>query len=303
MTRQQGNKGKGKPARNQKDSVGKKPFVKRNAPFKKKAAPKKPSNPDEIRLNKYIANSGICSRREADENISIGLVTVNGKVITEMGYKVKLGDEVKFDGRRINPEPKVYVLLNKPKGFATTTAEGKGRTVMDLVANATNARIKPIGAEGKGRTVMDLVANATNARIKPIGRLGRNSLGLLLFTNDDEVVQKFTNSKNGVGRLFQIELDKNLKFEDLKQIQEGFKVQGKLVSVEEISYIDGESKNKIGIKIKNTGNTILRTIFDHFNYDILKIDCVAIAHLTKKDIPRGHWKHLTLQEINTLKMI
>ena len=279
MTRQQGNKGKGKPARNQKDSVGKKPFVKRNAPFKKKAAPKKPSNPDEIRLNKYIANSGICSRREADENISIGLVTVNGKVITEMGYKVKLGDEVKFDGRRINPEPKVYVLLNKPKGFATTTAEGKGRTVIDLVANATNARIKPIG------------------------RLGRNSLGLLLFTNDDEVVQKFTNSKNGVGRLFQIELDKNLKFEDLKQIQEGFKVQGKLVSVEEISYIDGESKNKIGIKIKNTGNTILRTIFDHFNYDIVKIDCVAIAHLTKKDIPRGHWKHLTLQEINTLKMI
>ena len=279
MTRQQGNKGKGKPARNQKDSVGKKPFVKRNAPFKKKAAPKKPSNPDEIRLNKYIANSGICSRREADENISIGLVTVNGKVITEMGYKVKLGDEVRFDGRRINPEPKVYVLLNKPKGFATTTAEGKGRTVIDLVANATNARIKPIG------------------------RLGRNSLGLLLFTNDDEVVQKFTNSKNGVGRLFQIELDKNLKFEDLKQIQEGFKVQGKLVSVEEISYIDGESKNKIGIKIKNTGNTILRTIFDHFNYDIVKIDCVAIAHLTKKDIPRGHWKHLTLQEINTLKMI
>lgn len=279
MTRQQGNKGKGKPARNQKDSVGKKPFVKRNAPFKKKAAPKKSSNPDEIRLNKYIANSGICSRREADENISIGLVTVNGKVITEMGYKVKLGDEVKFDGRRINPEPKVYVLLNKPKGFATTTAEGKGRTVMDLVANATNARIKPIG------------------------RLGRNSLGLLLFTNDDDVVQKFTNSKNGVGRLFQIELDKNLKFEDLKQIQEGFKVEGKLVSVEEISYIDGEPKNKIGIKIKNTGNTILRSIFDHLNYDIVKIDCVAIAHLTKKDIPRGHWKHLTIQEINTLKMI
>ena len=279
MTRQQGNKGKGKPARNQKDSVGKKPFVKRNAPFKKKAAPKKPSNPDEIRLNKYIANSGICYRREADENISIGLVTVNGKVITEMGYKVKLGDEVKFDGRRINPEPKVYVLLNKPKGFATTTAEGKGLTVMDLVANATNARIKPIG------------------------RLGRNSLGLLLFTNDDEVVQKFTNSKNGVGRLFQIELDKNLKFEDLKQIQEGFKVEGKLVSVEEIRYIDGEPKNKIGIKIKNTGNTILRTIFDHLNYDIVKIDCVAIAHLTKKDIPRGHWKHLTIQEINTLKMI
>lgn len=279
MTRQQGKKGKGKPTRNQKDNAGKKPFVKRNAPFKKKAAPQKASDSDEIRLNKYIANSGMCSRREADENIAIGLVSVNGNVITEMGYKVKPTDEVKFDGQRINPEPKVYVLLNKPKGFATTTSEGKGRTVMDLVANATSARIKPIG------------------------RLGRNSLGLLLFTNDDDVTKKFTNSKNGVARLFQIELDKNLKYEDLKQIKEGFKVEGKQISVEDISYIDGESKNKIGIKIKNTGNTILRTIFETLNYDLVKIDCVAIAHLTKKDIPRGHWKHLTIQEINTLKML
>jgi 23S rRNA pseudouridine2605 synthase len=193
-----------------------------------------------------------------------------------MGYKVKLEDDVRFDGRRINPEPKVYVLLNKPKGFATTTAEGKGRTVMDLVANATNAKIKPVG------------------------RLGRNSTGLLLFTNDDKIMQKFTNSKNGVARLFQVELDKNLKFEDLKKIQEGFKVDGKL---EEVSYIENEPKNKVGIKIKNTGNTILRTIFDELKYDIVKIDCVAIGHLTKKDIPRGHWKHLTIQELNTLKML
>lgn len=279
MTRQQGKKGKGKPTRNQGSSDSKKPFVKKNVSFKKKVAAKQTANPDEIRLNKYIANSGMCSRREADENIAIGLVTVNGSIVTEMGYKVKLGDEVKFDGRRINPEPKVYVLLNKPKGFATTTSEGKGRTVMDLVANATNARIKPIG------------------------RLGRNSLGLLLFTNDDDVVKKFTNSKSGVARLFQIELDKNLKYEDLKKIKDGFKVEGKQINVEEVSYIDGESKNKIGIKIKNTGNTILRTIFETLNYDLVKIDCVAIAHLTKKDIPRGHWKHLTVQEINNLKML
>ena len=279
MSKQQGNKGQGKRDGKQKSDGAEKPFYKRQHTPKKKAAPKKAGNPDEIRLNKYIANSGMCSRREADENIAIGLVTVNGNVITEMGYKVKLEDEVRFDGRRINPEPKTYVLLNKPKGFATTTSEGKGRTVMDLVENATSARIKPIG------------------------RLGRNSLGLLLFTNDDEVVKKFTNSKNGVARLFQIELDKNLKYEDLKTIQEGFKVDGKLISVEEISYINGESKNKIGIKIKNTGNTILRTIFDALKYDLVKIDCVAIAHLTKKDIPRGHWKHLTTQEINTLKMM
>ena len=279
MSRNQDGRGKGKASSRKPPRSNAKGFAKDNRFSNKKSQPKKTSNPDEIRLNKYIANSGICSRREADENIALGLATVNGKVITEMGYKVKLGDEVKFDGRRISPEPKVYVLLNKPKGFATTTAEGKGRTVMDLVANATNAKIKPIG------------------------RLGRNSLGLLLFTNDDEVIQKFTNSKTGVARLFQVELDKNLKFEDLKKIQEGFKVEGKLIAVEEVSYIQGESKNKIGIKIKNTGNTILRTIFDYLKYDIVKIDCAAIGHLTKKDIPRGHWKHLTTQEVNTLKML
>lgn len=239
----------------------------------------KKSNPDDIRLNKYIANSGICSRREADAHIAIGLVSVNGLVVTEMGYKVKLEDEVRYDGRRVNPEKKAYVLLNKPKGFATTTAEGKWRTVMDLVANATSSRIKPIG------------------------RLGRNSKGLLLFTNDEAIVKKFTNSKNGVARLFQIELDKNLKIEDLKKIREGFKVDGKLIAVEEISYIDGASKKEIGLKIKNTGNTILRTIFDELKYDIISLDCVAIGHLTKKDIPRGHWKHLTEQEVNTLKML
>jgi 23S rRNA pseudouridine2605 synthase len=148
-----------------------------------------------------------------------------------------------------------------------------------------------------------LVANATNAKIKPIGRLGRNSTGLLLFTNDDKVMQKFTNSKNGVARLFQVDLDKNLKFEDLKSVQEGLKVDGKLIEVEEISYITGESKNKVGIKIKNTGNSILRTIFENLKYDIIKIDCVGIGHLTKKDLPRGHWKHLTKQEVNTLKML
>lgn len=279
MSRHQDSKGKGKTSGRGQANSKSKSFARGNAPFKKKPKPKTASNPDEIRLNKYIANSGMCSRREADENIAIGLVTVNGKVVTEMGYKVKRTDDVRFDGQRIAPEPKVYVLLNKPKGFATTTAEGKGRTVMDLVANATSANIRPIG------------------------RLGRNSLGLLLFTNDDNVVQKFTNSKNGVARLFQVELDKNLKFEDLKKIQEGFNVDGNLITVEDISYVEGESKNKVGIKIKNTGNTILRTIFDTLKYDLVKIDCVAIGHLTKKDIPRGHWKHLTEQEVNTLKML
>lgn len=302
MSRHQGSSGKGKSSGRGHSKMGaadsgrgsakpkNKSFARGNAPLKKvskdttkpsydKKAPSKKTHSDEIRLNKYIANSGICSRRDADLHISTGNVTVNGKIVSEMGYKVKLDDDVRFDGARINPEKKAYVLLNKPKGFATTTSEGKGRTVMDLVANATTSRIKPIG------------------------RLGRNSLGLILFTNDDDLMQKFTNSKKGVPRVFQIELDKNLKFEDLKKIQDGLNIEGKFVSVEEISFVEGQAKNLIGLKIKNTGSTIIRSIFDHLHYEIVSLDCVAIAGLTKKDIPRGHWKHLTEQEINTLKML
>jgi len=246
---------------------------------KKTATTSQAGGSDEVRLNKYIANSGICSRREADENIALGLVTVNGKVVTEMGFKVKPGDEVRYDGQRINPEPKTYVLLNKPKGFATTTSADKGRTVMDLVANATTARIRPVG------------------------RLGRNSTGLILFTNDDEMMQKFTNSSKGVERLFHIGLDKNLKAEHLNKIKSGLKIGEKVLEIEDISYVQGAPKSEVGLKIKNTGNSIIRNIFEALQYNIIKIDCVAIAHLTKKDLPRGHWKHLSIQEVNTLKML
>ena len=232
-----------------------------------------------IRLNKYISNSGICSRREADMHISIGSVTVNGKVVTQMGYKVQPEDEVRFDGQRISPEAKAYVLLNKPKGFATTTSESKGRTVMDLVANSTASRIKPIG------------------------RLGRNSTGLLLFTNDEVIHQKFTKSKQGVARLFHVELDRNIKSEDFQKIKDGLKIDGRQVEVEEISYIDGAGKKELGISIKNTGNSILRTIFDQLNYNIVRLDCVMIGNLTKKDLPRGRWKHLSQQELNGLMML
>lgn len=280
MSRKQGSNSKGKASGRGFNNKRSKSYARGNAPLKKKHVKTSDQQSDGlIRLNKYIANSGICSRREADENIAVGLITVNGKVVTEMGYKVSLDDDVRFDGRRINPEPKAYVLLNKPKGYSTTTNISKGRSVMELVAKATSSRIKPIG------------------------RLGRNSVGLVLFTNDDELTNKFTNSKNGVPRLFHIELDKNLKHEDLKTIQEGFKISGKSINVEEISYIHGASKNEVGLKIKNIGNQIIRDIFSHFGYDIIKIDCVAIAHLTKKDLPRGHWRHLTQQELNTFKML
>jgi 23S rRNA pseudouridine2605 synthase len=277
MNKQQENNRKSKDSRKGKSKTG----YQKN--FKKKPVQKTQNNPvsknpsEGIRLNKYIANSGICSRREADMYIKVGSVTVNGKIVNEMGFKVKLTDEVTFDGRRINPEPKAYILLNKPKGFATTISESKGNTVMDLVRNASKARINPIG------------------------RLGRNATGLLLFTNDDDFMQKFT--RKGVSRLFHIELDKNLKSEDITTIKEGVKIDGKTIEVEEISYVANAPKKEIGLKIKHIGNSIIRTLFGHLGYNVVKVDCVTIGPLTKKDLPRGRWRPLTEQELNTIKML
>ncbi|MCZ6594192.1 MAG: RNA-binding S4 domain-containing protein [Bacteroidetes bacterium] len=242
----------------------------------KKTTGSKPKT-DEIRLNKYIANSGICSRREADMYIATGQVTVNGKVVNEMGHKVKPSDEVRFDGRRINPEPATYVILNKPKGVATTNSNSKGLTVMDIVANASNARIRPFG------------------------RLGRNATGLLLFTNDDSFRQKFT--KKGMDRLFHVELDKNLRATDLQKIVDGIKIDGKEIRVEDVSYVNNAPKREVGLKIKHTGNSVIRTIFDHLGYNVVKVDCVTLGPLTKKDLPRGRYRHLTEQEINTFNML
>jgi len=205
------------------------------------------------------------------------LVTVNGKIINEMGYKVKLEDDVRFDGRRLNPEPMAYVLLNKPKGFATTTSDSKGNTVMDLVANASSSRITPIG------------------------RLGRNATGLLFFTNDDKLKEKL--SKKGMERLFHVELDKNLKAADLKEISEGIQIGGKKIQIEEISYVDNKPKKEVGLKIKHMGNSVIREIFDHLGYNILRLDCVTLAHLTKKDLPRGRWKTLTKEELELFSML
>ena len=245
------------------------------AKSQKQATPRPAS--DGIRLNKYIANSGICSRREADLYIQTGQVTVNGKVVDEMGYRVKPNEDVRFDGRRITPEPTSYVLLNKPKGVATTSSEKKGLTVMDIVANATSAQIKPFG------------------------RLGRNATGLLLFTNDDVFRQKF--SKKGIVRLFHVELDKNLKPDDLQKIKEGLKIDGKDVKVEEVSYVQNAPKKEVGLKIKHTGNSVIRNIFEKLNYNIVKVDCVTLGPLTKKDLPRGRYRHLTEQEVSLFSML
>jgi len=232
---------------------------------------------DGTRLNKFVANSGVCSRREADTYIASGLVTVNNKVVNTMGYLVKPGDKVKFDGRRLQQDPPAYVLLNKPKAVASTTSESKGLTVMDLIANATKARVAPVG------------------------RLGRNATGLFLFTNDDRLMQKL--HKKGLPRLFHVELDKNLKNEDLNKIREGLSIEGKNIVVEEISYVANAAKKEVGLKIKNMGSSIIRELFEHLGYQVVRVDCVALAHLTKKDLPRGRYRHLTEDEISLFSML
>jgi len=253
-----------------------------NTSKEKPSAKKTVSNPevDGIRLNKYISNAGICSRREADVYIAAGNATVNGKIVTEMGYKVKLTDEVRFDGSSINPEAKRYVLLNKPKNFITTMDDDRGR-----------------------KTVMELVANASKERIYPVGRLDRNTTGLLLFTNDGEIAKKLTHPKHNIQKLYHASLDKKLAMSDLNKISEGFMLDDKRVIVDEISYIINQPKEEVGVKIHSGRNRIVRRIFEHFGYTVVKLDRVVFAGLTKKDLPRGHWRHLTEMEVNNLKML
>lgn len=258
----------------------KRKFTDRSTDKPKVASTSKSNDNDGIRLNKYIANAGICSRREADVFINAGSAMVNGKIVTEMGYKVQPTDEVKFDGSLINPEKKRYVLLNKPKNFITTMDDDRGR-----------------------KTVMELIANASKERIYPVGRLDRNTTGLLLFTNDGEMAKKLTHPKSGIQKLYHASLDKKLTMADLQKIAEGFMMEDRRVLVDEISYIHNEPKTEIGVKIHSGRNRIVRKIFEHFNYNVVKLDRVLFAGLTKKDLPRGHWRHLTEMEVNTLKML
>lgn len=252
----------------------------RFAAQKRKSKPASNSNPDLIRLNKYIANAGICSRREADTFIAAGNVTVNGKPVTEMGYKVKKTDDVRFDGRKLNPEKKEYVLLNKPKNFITTTRDEKGR-----------------------RTVMELVSSASNNRLYPVGRLDRNTTGLLLFTNDGDLAKKLTHPKHGVRKIYHVHLDKNVSVADLRKIREGLELEDGKIEVDEVDYVTGASKKEVGIEIHSGRNRIVRRIFEHLGYEVSKLDRVVFAGLTKKDLPRGHWRFLTEQEVVNLGMI
>jgi len=241
---------------------------------------KRPKAKDEIRLNKYISNSGVCSRRDADIYIQSGNVKVNGVAVTEMGYLVKPGDTVNFDGVTLTPEKKVYILLNKPKNFTTALDEGQ-----------------------EYRNVLELVKGSTSAKIAAVGRMDKNTTGLLLFTNDTDMIRKFTLPNQKSSKIYQVSLDKNLKFEDLEKINKGLILDGHRVYVEDVSYIEGEAKSEIGLKLKTANVKVVRAIFEHFDYNVLKIDRVAFAGLTKKNLPRGNWRLLTEQEIINLKNV
>lgn len=265
---------------NNKNKFSKPAFSKDAKRFSKPATPKKSApakaKDDGVRLNKCISNSGVCSRRDADLYISSGNVTVNGKIVTELGFKVQPNDKVYFDGVLLNPEKKVYVLLNKPKGFSSTEDDRE-----------TNA--------------YHLVRNASTAKLKPVGRMDKTTVGLLLYTNDNEIIQKFTNAAQHSPKLYQVSLDKNLKFEDLEKIEKGMYVNDHRVWVDEISYINNQPKSEVGIQLKTSNIKVVRALFEKLGYDVIKLDRVAFAGLTKWGLTRGQWRFLTEQEIINLK--
>lgn len=232
----------------------------------------------EIRLNKYLANSGVAARRKADELIKEGQVTVNGTVITEMGYKVKPKDVVKFQGTVVKPGRKIYLLMNKPKDFITTTEDEKGR-----------------------KTVLDIVKKYTRERVYPVGRLDRNTTGLLLFTNDGDLAQKLSHPSFNVKKIYAAELDKPLKPTDLEKIRQGIALEEGIAMVDDIQYAEPNNKKIIGIEIHVGWNRIVRRIFEALGYEVLKLDRVTYAGLTKKDLPRGRCRLLTEQEVYSIK--
>ena len=272
----------GKPTEEGKKSFGpKKPFNKPGEkPFVKRLK-KAPVDDGTIRLNKYVANAGIASRREADELIKTGIVTVNGQVITEMGYKVQPDDEVRFDGRKISSEKNVYFVLNKPKGFISTSNDEKGR-----------------------KTVMDLMSTATTARIFPVGRLDRQTTGVLLFTNDGYLTKKLTHPSHDIKKIYHVTLDKKLTANDLADIKKGVRlIPEGIAVVDEISFIEGRPKNEVGVELHIGWNRVVRRIFETKGYEVEALDRVSFAGLTKKTLQRGDFRRLTELEVNFLKML
>lgn len=249
-------------------------------PKVRKGDPLPSFNEDDIRLNKYLSNAGVCSRREADVLIQTGVVSVNGEIITEMGYKIKKGDKVQYDGETINAEIKRYVLLNKPKGFITTMDDPLGR-----------------------KTVMSLVFNACKERIYPVGRLDRDTTGLLLFTNDGDMAKKLTHPRYEATKIYHVETDKPVQAEHLELLMRGIELEDGRIQADKAEYVkDGKSSREVGIEIHSGKNRIVRRMFEKLGYEVVKLDRVQFASLTKKDLPRGYYRHLTEKEVHFLKM-
>ncbi len=232
-----------------------------------------------LRLNKYLANAGVCSRREADEYIQAGEITVNGTVVTELGTKVLRSDEVKFHDKPVTLEKKVYVLLNKPKDCVTTSDDPQQR-----------------------KTVMDIVGNVCPERIYPVGRLDRNTTGVLLLTNDGDLASKLTHPKFLKKKVYHVFLDKNVTASDMKQISEGIELEDGEIHADEIAYASDTDKSQVGIEIHSGKNRIVRRIFEHLGYRVVKLDRVQFAGLTKKNLRRGDWRFLTEKEVEMLRM-
>ncbi len=233
-----------------------------------------------MRLNKYIANAGICSRREADIFIEAGSVSVNGEPVTEMGYKVKLDDEVKFDGRSINPEPKEYYLLNKPQGFHTS---GK--------------------IEHQNKTALNLLHKVTNAKLEPIGRLENSACGLILYTNDGTLAKKLGNAKKGISQVYELQLNKVFSVEAMEALKAGVLIEGFKVYVDEVSYVNNKSHHNIGLELKNMRPKIVPKLMTKLGYEIIKMDRTVFGNLTKLNLPRGHFRTLTKEEVIHLGML
>lgn len=256
--------------------MGGKKFVPRPTPVQYEVQAPDPN--EQIRLNKFMANSGICSRREADEYIKEGLVKVNGRVVTELGTKISHSDNVEFDEKIVALENKTYILLNKPKDCVTTSDDPQGRL-----------------------TVMDLVKGACNERIYPVGRLDRNTTGVLLLTNDGDLASKLTHPKFVKKKIYHVWCDRNIAQEDMQRIADGIELEDGPIHADAISYATPTDFNQAGIEIHSGQNRIVRRIFEKLGYHVTKLDRVYFAGLTKKNLPRGRWRYLTQQEVNQLK--
>ncbi len=238
-----------------------------------------PEIKDVVRLNRFIANSGVCSRREADTLIQAGVVTVNGEVVTELGTKVNIhDDDIRFNGERLKGEEKVYLIMNKPKGYVTTASDPHAE-----------------------KTVIDLLKGCSS-RVYPVGRLDKNTTGVLLLTNDGEIAERLTHPSYDKKKIYQVSLDKELSEEDYHKILEGVSLTDGDVKADELEFIDANDKRKIGIEIHSGKNRIVRRIFDSLGYNVKALDRVYFAGLTKKGLKKGEWRYLTEGEINILKI-